>query len=43
MVNGEAVKFNYPAFLADNYRCRVTVENHNTLRHGGGTKYQIGL
>ena len=43
MVNEEVVKFKYPEVVADNYRYRGAVENHNVLRHDGRTKYQIGL
>ena len=43
MVNGEVVKFKYPEVVADHYRYRETVENHNDLRHYEGTKSQIGL
>ena len=38
MVNGEIVKFKYPKVVADHYRYRGAVENHNALRHDGGTK-----
>ena len=43
MVNGEIVKFKYPGVVADHYRYRGSVENHNDLRHDGGTKPQFGL
>ena len=43
MVNGEIVKLNYPEVVADHYRYRGAVENHNKFRHDGGTKYQFGL
>ena len=43
MVNGEIVKFKYPEVVADHYRYRGAVENHNALRHYGGTKSQFGL
>ena len=42
MVNGEVFKFKYPTIVADNYRYRGTVENHNSLSHDNGTKSQIG-
>ena len=41
MVNGEVVKFKYPEFVADHYRYRGAVENHNTLRYDDRTKYQF--
>ena len=43
MVNGEVVNFNYPEVVADHQKYRVTVYKHNSLRHDGGTKSQIGL
>ena len=43
VVNGEVVKFKYPEVVSDHYRYRGAVENHNALRHGGGSKFQIGL
>ena len=43
MVDGEVVKFKYPAIVADHYRYRGAVENCNTLRHDGGEKAQIVL
>ena len=43
MVNGEVVKFQYSAVVADHYRYRGAVDNHNALRHDGGTKSQIIL
>ena len=43
MVNGDLVKLKYPEVVEDNYIYRGAVENHNVLRHDGGTKYQIGL
>ena len=43
IVNGELVKFNYTVIVADKYRYRHTVDNHNELRHYGGTNYQIFL
>ena len=42
-MNGEVVKFKYPEVVADHYRYRGEVENHNELRHNGGNKYKIGL
>ena len=42
-VNGEVVKSKYPAVVADYYRCRGAVGNHNSLRYDVGTKSQIGL
>ena len=43
IVNGEIFKFKYPEVVADHYRYRGALENHNVLRHDGGTKYQFGL
>ena len=43
MVNGELVKFKYPAVVADHYRYRGAVENQNTLMNDGGTKPKICL
>ena len=43
MVNGEIVNFNYPEVVADHYRYRGTVKNHNDLRHDDETKSQFGL
>ena len=43
VVNGEVVKFKYPAVFACHYRYRGSVENHNSLRHNGRTKYKFGL
>ena len=43
MVNGEVVKSKYAEVVADHHRYRGAVENHNSLRHDGGTKSQIGL
>ena len=43
MVNGGVSKFKYPAVVADYYRCRGAVGNHNSLRYDVGTKSQIGL
>ena len=43
MKNGEVVKFKYPIIVANHYRYRVCVGNHNSLRHDGGKKYRIGL
>ena len=44
MMNGEVVNFKYPTVVADNYRYRGgAMDNHNVLRHDGGTKYQTGL
>ena len=43
MVNGEIVKFKYPEVVADHYRYRLVVENHNYLRHDGRTKSKFGL
>ena len=42
-MNGEIIKFKYPEVVAYNYRYRGAVENHNALRHDGGTKSQFGL
>ena len=42
MVNGEIVNFKYPEVVADNYKYRGAVDNHNVLRHDGGNKYQFG-
>ena len=41
MVNGWVVNFKYPEVVANSYRYRGVVENHNSLRHGGSTKSQI--
>ena len=43
MVNGQVVNLKYPVSVVDHYRYRGSVENHNALRHDGGTKSQIGL
>ena len=43
VVSGEVINFNYPEVVADNYRYKVAVDNHNALRHYGGIKYQIDL
>ena len=43
MVNGELVKFKYPEVVADHYRYRGAVDNHNALRHDVWTKSQFGL
>ena len=43
MVNGEIVKFKYPEVVADHYRYRGAVDNHNALSHDGRTKSQFGL
>ena len=40
-MNGEVVKFKYPEAVADHYRYREAVDNHNALRYYGGTR--IGL
>ena len=42
-MNAEAVKFKYPEVVADHYKYRGAMDNHNALRHDGGTKSQIGL
>ena len=43
VVNGEVVKFKYPAVFACHYRYRGSVENHNSLRHDGSAKSQFFL
>ena len=43
MVNGEIVKFKYPEVVANHYRYRGAVDNHNALRHDVRTKYQFRL
>ena len=43
MVNGKMFKFKYPEVVANHYRYRAAAENHNYLKHDGGTKSQIGL
>ena len=43
MANGGIVKFKHPEVVADLYRYRGAVENHNSLRHDGRNKYQFGL
>ena len=43
MVNWEIVKFQYPEVVADHYRYRGAVENHNALSHDNGTKSQSFL
>ena len=43
MENREVFKFKYPEVFANNYRYRGAVDNHNFLRHDGGTKSQFGL
>ena len=35
--------FNYPEFVAENYKYREAVENNNSLKHDGVTKSQTGL
>ena len=37
MANGEVVNFKYLEVVADHHIYRVTVDNHNVLRHDGGT------
>ena len=41
--NAEAIKSKYPTIVADNYRYRGVVKNHNVWRHYGVKKSQIGL
>ena len=41
MVNREAVKFKYPEVVVYHYRYREVVDNQNSLRHDGRTKYQF--
>ena len=41
MVSEEVVKLKYPEVVADHFRYRGAVENHNDLRHDDGTKYQF--
>ena len=43
MVNGDVVKFKYPKVVADHYTYRGAVDNHNSMRHYGRTKYKIVL
>ena len=43
MMNGRVFNFKYPGAVVDHYRYREAVENHNSLRHDGRTKYQISL
>ena len=43
VVNGQIAKFKYPEVVTDHYRYREAVDNHNALRHDGGTKSQFGL
>ena len=43
MVNGEVVKFNYPAVVADHYRYKGSVDNHNYLRNDDRNNSQICL
>ena len=43
MENEEIVKLKYPEVVADHYRYRGGVENHNALRHDGGNKSQFFL
>ena len=43
VLNGEVVKFKYPEVVADHYRYRGAVENHNALSHDGVTKSQFSL
>ena len=43
MVNGDIVKFKYPEVVVDHYIYRGAMENHNGLRHYGGTKSKFGL
>ena len=40
ILNGEVVKFNYLEVVADHYKYRGAVYNHNSLRHDDGTKSQ---
>ena len=42
-LNGEIVNFKYNEIVVDNNSYRGAVENHNALRHYGGTKSQFGL
>ena len=43
IINREVVQFNYPEFVADNYRYRGAVDNHNALGYDGRTRSKIGL
>ena len=43
IVNGEVYKLDYPEVVAGYYKYRREVDNHNALRHDGGTKYENGL
>ena len=42
-MNGEVVKFKNTEVVADDYRYRGAVDNHNALRHDGGNKHQMFL
>ena len=39
----KVVKFKYTEVVADHLRYRGAVDNHSSLNHYCGTKYQIGL
>ena len=41
MDNTEIVKFKYPEVVADNYRYRGALENHNALIHDGGENINL--
>ena len=43
MVNWEVARLKYPETVADNYRYKGALYNHNALSHDGGTKSQFGL
>ena len=43
MLNGGIVKFDYPEVVADNYRYRGAVFNHNALSRYDRNKPQFGL
>ena len=43
MLNREVFKFKHTEVVAENYRSRGGMENHNALRNYGGTKPQISL
>ena len=43
MLNGDVLKFKDPEVVADHYRYMGVVDNHNSLRHDGRVKHQIGF
>ena len=41
MANGEGVNFKYPVAVADHYKYRGAVDNHNILRHYSRTSPKL--